>query len=315
MPERRQAGATAELDDVRTPQFNDQCGKRFVMGQRAVNRNVMCCWITLAVLLACQSVLAGEPAITRYSAASAPKGTEALAVEWITIPTSDGHRMLAAVARPQGAGPFPAVVILHGSHGFAREYVRLAQDLAAGGVVAVAACWFAGGVGEGTRFITPIDCPAGPPISKAGDPTAQKALDTIVQAVRSLPDVDADRIGLFGHSRGGGAALNYALAHQELRAVVLDSTGYPGEILNRASDLKTPVFILHGTADNAADGGSPMTDVQMARKFEAAVRRVGGRVEAKYYAGGRHNGIFIDPQQYEDELQRTKLFFARQLHE
>jgi len=61
----------------------------------------------------------------------------------------------AAVARPPGKGPFPVIVLLHGTHGFAREYVRLAHDLArTSGVVAVAGFWFAGGQGEGRRFVT-----------------------------------------------------------------------------------------------------------------------------------------------------------------
>ena len=223
--------------------------------------------------------------------------------------------MLAAVARPQGVGPFPAVVVLHGSHGFAREYVQLAQDLTTDGVVAVAACWFSGRVGAGARFITPIDCPDGPPMPGATDPTAQQAVDAIVQAVRTLPDVRADRIGLFGHSRGGGAALNYALTIDNVGAIALNSAGYPSDLQKGVSNLKAPVLILHGTADRAADGGSPMTDVQMARNFEAALRPAGRRVEAKYYAGGSHNGIFADPEQYRDELQQLRSFFASRLSE
>ena len=262
-------------------------------------------------LLACQSAsAAGQAPVARYSAASPPKGAEALAVQWIAVAGPGGHSMLAAVARPQGGGPFPAVVLLHGSHGFAREYVQLAQDLTAAGVVAVAACWFSGRVGAGTRFITPIDCPDGPPMPRATDPTAQQAVDAIVQAVRTLPGVRADRIGLFGHSRGGGAALNYALTIDSVRAIVLNSTGYPSDLQKGVSSLKASVLILHGAADSAADGGSPISDVQMARNFEAALRRAGRRVEAKYYAGGSHNGIFADPEQYKDELQRMKSFFA-----
>jgi sorbitol-specific phosphotransferase system component IIBC len=34
-------------------------------------------------------------------------------------------------------------------------------------------------------------------------------------------------------------------------------------------------------------------------------------VEAKYYAGGMHNGIFGDPEQYKDELQRMKVFLFK----
>lgn len=99
--------------------------------------------------------------------AAAPPGTETLAVQWVNVTVPGLGVMLAAVARPRGAGPFPTVVLLHGSHGFAQEYVRLAEDLAGGGVLAVAACWFRGSVGSGSRFVTPIGCPESPPIPGA----------------------------------------------------------------------------------------------------------------------------------------------------
>src|SRR5687767_12486797 len=61
------------------------------------------------------------------SVASAPPGTEALTVQWVHVAAPGVGVMLAAVARPSGAGPFPIVLLLHGSHGFAQEYVRLAR--------------------------------------------------------------------------------------------------------------------------------------------------------------------------------------------
>lgn len=88
------------------------------------------------------------------SAASAPPGCEALAVQWVQVATLGVGIMLAAVARPLGSGPFPSVLLLHGSHGFAQEYVQLAQDLADGGLLAMAASWFQGGAGAGVCFIT-----------------------------------------------------------------------------------------------------------------------------------------------------------------
>src|SRR5713101_5737284 len=89
----------------------------------------------------------GTPPVV--SAADAPAGTETLAVQWVKVAAPGLGVMLAAVARPRGAGPFPTVILLHGSHGFARQYVQLAQDLARGGLLAVAACWFSGGGGPG----------------------------------------------------------------------------------------------------------------------------------------------------------------------
>ena len=48
----------------------------------------------------------------------------------------------AAVATPSGTGPFPGVLLLHGTHGFARQYVEVASELARDGFIAVAATEF-----------------------------------------------------------------------------------------------------------------------------------------------------------------------------
>ncbi len=247
------------------------------------------------------------------SIAGAPPGTEALAVQWVKISVPTLGILVAAVARPPGAGPFPTVVLLHGSHGFAQEYVRLAQDLASGGLLAVAACWFHGGGGTGSRFITPIDCPESPPMPNATSPEAMQTVDALVQAARTLPGARPDRIGLFGHSRGGGAALNYILRVGHVQAAVLNSAGYPSQLADLSSRVKAPILMLHGTADSPADGGAAVTNVQLARDFEARLRAAGKLVEAMYYEGGRHNGIFSNSTQYRDEVERMLAFLLRHL--
>ncbi len=256
-----------------------------------------------------QGSLRGAPVV---SVADAPAGTESLAVQWVKVTVPGMGVMLAAVARPGGAGPFPAVVILHGSHGFAQEYVRLAQDLAGGGVLAVAACWFRGSTGSGTRFVTPIGCPEAPPLTNASSPEALQTLDALVQAVRTLPGARPERIGLFGHSRGGGPILNYALRAGNVQAAVLNSAGYPDSL---STQVTAPILILHGTADSPADGGVAVTNVQMARDFEAKLRSAGKPVEAVYYEGGRHNDIFSSATQYRDEVQRILAFLLRNLRD
>jgi dienelactone hydrolase len=248
------------------------------------------------------------------SAARMPPGTEALAVQWVQVAVSGGGIMLAAVASPSGAGPFPTVLLLHGTHGFAQEYVRLAQRLANGGLLAMAVCWFQGGSGAGARFITPISSPEAPPMPDASSPEALQTVESVVQAARSLSGANPDRIGIFGHSRGGGAALNYALEKGSVQAVVLNSSRYPGQPDGVASRMKAPILMLHGTADSPDDGGSSATDIEMARDFEAALLRAGKQVEAVYYEGGRHNSIFTSATQCDDEIQRISAFLLRHLH-
>ena len=95
------------------------------------------------------------------SATDAPAGTETFAVKWIRVAVPDRGVMLAAVGRPSGAGPFPVVILLHGTHGFAPQYVQLAQDLARAGFLAVAGCWFSGS--ENPNRVAPRN--AGPSVN------------------------------------------------------------------------------------------------------------------------------------------------------
>jgi dipeptidyl aminopeptidase/acylaminoacyl peptidase len=94
-----------------------------------------------------------------------------------------------------------------------------------------------------------------------------------------------------------------------VQAVALNSSGYPRQLTDRSAEVKTPILILHGTADHPDDGGSAATNVQMARDFEMALRGAGKRVEAVYYEGGRHNSIFSSSNQRHDEVQHMLAFF------
>ena len=79
--------------------------------------------------------------------------------------------------------------------------------------------------------------------------------------------------------------------------------------------MAVPTLVLHGTADSPADGGSAISSVDRARLFEATMRRAGRSMESKYYAEGRHNGIFASTSQYEDEVRRTVAFLRRHLRD
>jgi hypothetical protein len=112
--------------------------------------------------------------------ADAPPGVDQPGVSWIRATAPAIGTVHAAVARPAGKGPLPAVILLHGTHGFAHEYVRLARDLARGGVIAVAACWFAAGSGPGSRFVTAIPCPQAQPTPVAASPEAMAIVRTLI---------------------------------------------------------------------------------------------------------------------------------------
>ena len=242
-----------------------------------------------------------------------PSGAESLAVPWIAISIPDIGVLPAAVIRPSGAGPFPTILLFHGSHGFAHEYVRLARDLALNGFLAIAVGWFREGGGPGSRFVTPIVCPEAPPRPDPLAPEVIRLIDSLVHATRSLPQAKSDRIALFGHSRGGGAVLNYVLRRRGIRAAILSSARYPTDLLHLCHELQTPILMLHGTDDRPEDGGTEFTNVEMARTFERALRSATKQVDAIYYSGGRHNDIFAQQNRYADELSRICAFLTRHL--
>jgi alpha-beta hydrolase superfamily lysophospholipase len=233
-------------------------------------------------------------------------------VQWMQL-ASDSGVIHAAIATPGGKGPFPAIVILHGTHGFAKEYVALARRVAQNGFIGIAVCWFAGRKGAGEKYITPIDFSDAPPFVDVEGPgrfrIANYTIDILLQKLGSLPNVQQDRLALFGHSRGAGAALNYVMNRPgNVQAIILNSSGYPAYVTSRAELVKIPVLILHGTADNPSDGGSPVTDIAMARQFEVALETVKNDVQVKYYEGAGHNSLFSDPAQLDDTVQRISRF-------
>jgi dipeptidyl aminopeptidase/acylaminoacyl peptidase len=98
---------------------------------------------------------------------------------------------------------------------------------------------------------------------------------------------------------------------REVRALILNSGVYLPEHTARAAEIQAAVLMLHGTEDSPANGGAAVSGAQKAHDFEAALRRAGKSVEAKYYNRGVHNSLFTDPAQHRDEVRRI-LGFLRQ---
>lgn len=248
-----------------------------------------------------------QPIVT---ATEAPAGAETLPVTWMRVAVPALGTMRAAVARPSGTGPFPAVLVLHGTHGFARQYVEWAGDLARAGFIAVAACWFSGGGGGDANSVTPpIPCPDIPPLGPGDYPEAVRLVDALVQATRTLPGTRGDRLALVGHSRGGGATMQYLLAGGNVRAAVLHSSGYGLRPWNRAAEFRAPILIMHGTADRFSGN----TQFAFAREFEMGLRANTKPVEAAYCEGCGHNTFFTNSKQREEELKKMIAFLRRQL--
>ena len=159
------------------------------------------------------------------------------------------------LAKPEGDGPFPAVVLAHGCSGTERNTShqtvwrglnRHAGLLNENGYVTLILDSF------GPRRITD-GCQTGAKYYSLQVNDAHAALDHLA----SLPFVDSDRIGLVGLSLGGGTALRLAqrgYAHHRTasgrKTYAALVAYYPWCEAAWAFSLDSPVLILIGADDN-----------------------------------------------------------------
>jgi dienelactone hydrolase len=213
--------------------------------------------------------------------------------------------------RPQGAGPFPAIVLAHTCAGVAESTDTWGKLLAGWGYVVLAPDSF------GPRGVTNV-CGSGKVV------TGNMRVADVAGAIDFLaaqPFVQRDRIGLIGHSHGGWTTMravqkNYGLAARGLKAAV---AYYP--TCNAAFDthVDVPLLILIGDKDD-------WTPADSCRKLLAAGFDKPGLVEAIYYPKARHSFDSTAPDRtyfghrlgYDtvaapDAEARTKAFFAKYL--
>ena len=188
----------------------------------------------------------------------------------------DGRSQLAAVFVPDGHGPFPLVVFLHGSSGLTRAQLLWAPRLALAGYVVVAGCYLAADL---TSVVpdpsTLVPCTG----LGAHDPTNTRAVSaaytSLVNGAKALTVVKQGTFGLVGVSFGAGVALD--AVDPSLAAVVADSGLGSGPKFTGDA----PVLLLGGTAD-------PEVPHTALVAFEQMLRAAGKNVESHYYDGAGH---------------------------
>jgi len=133
-----------------------------------------------------------------------------------TAPSGAPEQIPAAVSKPEGPGPFPAVVIMHDCSGLGPRSSgapeRWARELGARGYVVVLPDSFT------TRGYPDGVCTDASPGRADVDP-ARRARDAYAALAyaRALPYVDGRRVGLMGGSHGGSTTLAAMAAPRSAR--------------------------------------------------------------------------------------------------
>jgi carboxymethylenebutenolidase len=190
----------------------------------------------------------------------------------------------ALVFRPQGPGPFPAILLNHGSGRAVEDLKRFAPYeenaeklgplFARHGYVFL--YLFRRGVGpstdQGTSAVDLMNSEAAAHGQKARNALQLELLEgremgdalAALKFLRALPEVNARKVGLIGHSFGGSLTLLMAEREPDLQAIVLFSAaGYSFDrspelrqrLLAALPHISTPAFFIHAENDYSLSSG------------------------------------------------------------
>jgi dienelactone hydrolase len=246
----------------------------------------------------------GSPDALPYDGYVHAVGEDISPVMQTYIRSVDGAYVAAAIRKPPGEGPFPAIVIFHGAPG-GRGMEQLVgwsrgdhggpvweRFLQEGFVVAVAD--YRGG--DFNLMNSPSDLPL---VTAIDDGVA------VIDHVAGLPYVDPDQVSVYGVSLGGNLAMFLASKKPDLHAVVAGAPapiwflgmpfggfgGLPTEIdaslaAANIEPIRAPVLIQVGTADSLLD---------LDRMLYNQLEMQGKQVRLEIYEHGYHDFV-LGPQ-------------------
>ena len=174
-----------------------------------------------------------------------------------------GDAIQGYLTRPKGAGPFPAVVLLHTCLGLPAERTSIGVRIAAWGYVALFVDDFAT---RGLKETCAVDF-------KPALPDAEGALAYLA----SLPYVDPARIAAVGFSQGGDTALKIAAGGAA--GFKASAAFYPPCANLNGAALAIPTLILVGAKDEVTSAGDCA---------KLAKRQASGMVRFVVYSGAAH---------------------------
>ena len=224
-------------------------------------------------------------ATTRVDAQAIHTGAEGLVAEVVQVPVADGT-LPGYMARPQGDGPFPTVLVIEEIFGV-HEYIRdICRRLAHLGFLAVAPELYAriadlSKMSDVQQIVREV-------ILRAPDATLLSDLDRTA-AWAAQNHGDPERLAVLGFCRGGRDTWLYAAHNPDLKAAVAFygpvggpvSAIQPHTAADLAPDLKCPLLGLYGGQDPSIS----MLDVQAAA---ARARKAGRTIEIVVYPDAGH---------------------------
>lgn len=246
------------------------------------------------------------------------------AVQEAYIYSSDGLYIAAVVLRPPGAGPFPAVIVVHGAPG-GRGMSELKQQVQTRGMVV-------------ERFVKEgyiaLYCDYRK-LRKPGKDRPQNIpypadIVSVIRYTKNLPEVDAEKVCLYSGSLGSETSI-LALGEEPVAAAVLNAPPgwtymkvsqelrrgdkkYPGDMLpedmmdretaiRNLGKINNPVLLVVGTEDRL---------LPSVNKANAILNELGKDSSVDIYPGMRH-GFYFGPRKIDGNYEQPDPAFLKAL--
>ena len=258
--------------------------------------------------------------------------------EHLTYP-GDGASLKAFLARPAGAEPFPAVIVIHEIWGLDAHIEEVARRFAREGFAALAPDLYSRGgmpvsteeIGAAMRFTQTL-----PPAARTNPQAMQAKMSELPDAERATiartmqwlqtrdlsqnvvdlqaarqwlanqPFIRADRIAALGFCMGGGLSARLAATGAALSTCVIFYGENPPA--DQIANIRCPVLGLYGGDDHRITDGIPA--------LAETMQRAGKSFEHYVYPGAPH-AFFNDtratyrPEAAADAWQRVLAFLPR----
>jgi carboxymethylenebutenolidase len=216
---------------------------------------------------------------------------------------SGNHQLEGYLARPEGDGPFPGVVVIHEAYGLNENMKDIARRFADQGYAALAVDLFAGR----NRAICMVRFMGGWLFNSLNN-SAIHDLKAALTFLSAQPGVDDARLGAVGYCMGGGFVICWACTDNRLKAIApyYGTNPWPLEAVARLC----PVVGSYPGNDLTASSG---------RRLDVELDRYNVPHNIKIYPGAKHS-FFNDTLKgnyneaaAQDSWRRVLAFFSEHI--
>ena len=240
-----------------------------------------------------------QPPQTTQAGVTVPEDDPGIVASALRIP-ADGFTLLSYLARPQGEGPFPIILVCHENRGLNDHIRDVTRRLAKAGYVGLAVDLLAREGGSDKVDSVPGVLGNTPPTQFVAD------FQAALRHAQTLPFALKEQVGMVGFCFGGGVTWRCATEMPEIRAAV--PFYGPNPPLEDVSQIKAAVFAVYGEQDRRINRGI--------EAIEGAMQQHNKVFEKMIYANAGHafhndTGQRYSPEAARDAWARTLAWFER----